>query len=136
MNNIDFITVQDIYVYALQNGLLDARIRICDGMAVSYYPDPRSICRGRYEVVIDVSALQPIEFDDLDAWAVRQYDHDREIDAVCHRTEVVRAEYIRKAQSRHNASGPQIKKITPDTPTDELPWEIYGYGPRRKRHIG
>lgn len=136
MNRIDYITVQDLYAYALQNGLLDARIRICDGMAVSYYPDPRSICRGRYEVVIDVSALQPVEFDDLDTWAVRQYDHDHEIDV-----EVKRIERIRTTQAQHNARGPQItrqtprKKITPDTPADELPWEIYGYGPRPKRHV-
>ena len=58
------------------------------------------------------------------------YDHDREIDV-----EVERVERIRTTQARHNAYGPQIKKITPDTPTDELPWKIYGYGPRHKRHV-
>ncbi|MDE6069685.1 MAG: hypothetical protein K2F92_02245 [Alistipes sp.] len=124
------MTPRELYEIAMRRNLQDAHIRICDGMAVSYYPDPRSICRGRYEVVIDVSALQPIEFDDLDAWAVRQYDHDREIDV-----EVERVERIRTTQARRNACGPQIKKITPDTPTDELPWEIYRYGPRRKQHV-
>ena len=119
----------------MQHGLLDARIRICDGMAVSYYPDPRSVSKGRYEEVIDVSALDPVEYDELDAWAMRQYEHDREIDAVCHRTEVARAEYIRKAQARRNAQGSQVVKvkITERTPADELPWAIYGYGPKRSR---
>lgn len=40
MKNPEFVTVQDLYIYAMQHNLLDARIRICDGMAVSYYPDP------------------------------------------------------------------------------------------------
>lgn len=46
-------------------------------MAVSYYPDPRALGIGRYEVVIDISANQPVEFDELDQWAQRQYDADR-----------------------------------------------------------
>ena len=58
MKQPEFITVQDLYAYAMQHNLLDARIRICDGMAVSYYPDPRSVSKGRYEAVIDVSALE------------------------------------------------------------------------------
>lgn len=36
MKNPEFVTVQDLYIYAMQHNLLDARIRICDGMAVSH----------------------------------------------------------------------------------------------------
>lgn len=135
MKNPEFVTVQDLYIYAMQHNLLDARIRICDGMAVSYYPDPRSIGKGRYEIVIDVSANQPVEYDELDAWAMRQYDHDREIDAAWQKTREARAEYMRKNQARRNAQGSQVVKvkITERTPASELPWEIYGYGPKRGR---
>lgn len=66
---ISHITVQELYDYARTRNLLDARIRICDGMAVSYYPDPRAVRQGRYEVVIDVSCNEPIEYDELDSWA-------------------------------------------------------------------
>lgn len=77
MKQPEYITVQDLYAYAKVNKLLDARIRICDGMAVSYYPDPRAVACGRYEIIIDVSANQPVEFDELDQWAQRQYESDR-----------------------------------------------------------
>lgn len=69
----DYITVRDLYAFAMANKLLDARIRICDGMAVSYYPTPQSVGRGMYEIVIDVSGDEPIEFDELDEYAQR-YD--------------------------------------------------------------
>lgn len=77
MTTPEYITVQDLYAYAKVNKLLDARIRICDGMAVSYYPDPGALGVGRFEIVIDISANQPVEFDELDQWAQRQYDADR-----------------------------------------------------------
>ncbi len=77
----DYITVRDLYGFAMTNKLLDARIRICDGMAVSYYPAPRSVGRGMYEIIIDVSADEPIEFDELDEYAQRydalESDHPR-----------------------------------------------------------
>lgn len=69
----EYITVSDLYGFAMTNKLLDARIRICDGMAVSYYPQPRSVGRGMYEIVIDVSGDEPVEFDELDEYAQR-YD--------------------------------------------------------------
>lgn len=69
MKQIEFITVLDLYAYAKENNLLDARIRICDGMAVSYYPCPRSLSKSRYEIVIDVSADEPIGYDELDECA-------------------------------------------------------------------
>ena len=65
----EYITVLDLYSFAKERNLLHARIRICDGMAVSYYPNPKSVEAGRYEIVIDVSALPTVEFDELDQWA-------------------------------------------------------------------
>lgn len=114
MSAFDYITVQDLYAYAKEHRLLDARIRISDGMAVSYYPDLGSLHRGRYEVHIDVSALDPVEYDELDAWAQRQYDTHRECENLARTARTAR------------------RKITPDTPANELPWEIYGYGRRKK----
>ena len=135
MKQPEYITVQDLYAYAKEHKLLDARIRICDGMAVSYYPNPSSVGKGRYEIVIDVSALEPIDYDELDTWAVPQYDVDLEIDAACRHIAKARAEYIRRSQARRNAKDSQIikAKITEQTPADELPWEIYGYGPYKRR---
>ncbi|MCM1300106.1 MAG: hypothetical protein NC250_01820 [Alistipes senegalensis] len=60
----DYITVRDLYGFAMTHKLLDARVRICDGMAVSYYPAPQSVGRGMYEIVIDVSGDEPVEFDE------------------------------------------------------------------------
>lgn len=40
-------------------------LRICDGMAVSFYPDPSCVTPGRYELVIDVSHLPVVEYDEL-----------------------------------------------------------------------
>lgn len=67
---MDYITVLDLYAFAKAHNLLHARIRICDGMAVSYYPDPYSMHTGRYEVVLDISNRQPVDFDELDAFAL------------------------------------------------------------------
>lgn len=59
------MTVRDLYEIAADRHLLDAPIRICDGMAVSFYPESPNVIRGRYELVIDVSDLPMIDFDDL-----------------------------------------------------------------------
>ena len=64
------MTVRELFAWAARERVLDAQIRICDGMAVSYYPELSSVKRGGYETVIDVSALEPVEFDELNAWAV------------------------------------------------------------------
>ncbi len=126
MSHPEYITVQDLYAFAKEMKLLDARIRICDGMAVSYYPDPRAVSAGRYEIIIDISANTPVEFDELDEWAQRQYANDRA--AENHRfqrdsTAESRREYIRRRQSQFNAG----------TDPDSVPWSIYGYGPYRRR---
>ncbi len=63
------MTVRELFAWAARERVLDAQIRICDGMAVSYYAELSSVKRGRYETVIDVSALEPVEFDELNAWA-------------------------------------------------------------------
>lgn len=65
MDNPEFITVQDLYYWAKTHRLLEARIRICDGMAVSFYPRPSSVSYSRYEIIVDLSADTPIEYDDL-----------------------------------------------------------------------
>lgn len=59
------MTVRELYQLADERKLLDAQIRICDGMAVSFYPEPQSLTPGCYELVIDVSDLDPIDYDDL-----------------------------------------------------------------------
>lgn len=64
------MTVRELYEYAADKRILDAPIRICDGMAVSYYPEPKSLVRGRYEIIIDVSDLDPIEYDELNTFAL------------------------------------------------------------------
>lgn len=48
-----YITVRDLYGFAMTHKLLDARIRICDGMAVSYYPKIISTKHGvKYRPII------------------------------------------------------------------------------------
>lgn len=64
------MTIRELYTWAFKNKVLDAQIRICDGMAVSFYPEPRNLRRGRYETVIDVSDCTPVEYDELDNWAL------------------------------------------------------------------
>lgn len=59
------ITPRSLYQYACKYGLEDERIRICDGMAISYFPTDLSICRSKNKVIIDVSDETPIEWDEL-----------------------------------------------------------------------
>lgn len=59
------MTVRELYQVAKSRKLLDAQIRICDGMAVSFYPEPNCITPGCYELVLDVSALPVVEYDEL-----------------------------------------------------------------------
>lgn len=137
MKTIDYITPLDLYAYAKTNNLLNARIRICDGMAVSYYPDPGTLSRGRYEVVIDVSANDPIEFDELDCYAQRldaPTENFDELDALAHAQYTAdrgaqnhrfvrdmacekRKEWLRKRQVEVN----QLRD------PDDITWPIYGY---------
>lgn len=63
------MTVFELYEFAKKHALLDAQIRVCDGMAVSMYPEISDVKRGMYEVIIDVSACDMIDFDDLTPWA-------------------------------------------------------------------
>lgn len=62
------MTPRELYEIAQRRNLLDAHIRICDGMAVHYYPETTCVQADRYEIVIDVSDLDPLGYDDLDAW--------------------------------------------------------------------
>ena len=59
------MTIRELHQIAEERRLLDAQIRICDGMAVSFYPEPSCITPGRYELVIDISALPIVEYDEL-----------------------------------------------------------------------
>lgn len=59
------MTIRELHQIAEERRLLDAQIRICDGMAVSFYPEPSCITPGRYELVIDISSLPVIEYDEL-----------------------------------------------------------------------
>ena len=66
--NAQYLTVRDLYEFASAAHLLDAPLRICDGMAVSYFPELKSLHIEHYETVIDVSDLEPIEYDELNFW--------------------------------------------------------------------
>lgn len=59
------MTIRELYQVAKERKLLDAPIRICDGMAVSFYPEKSCITPGRYELVLDISALPVVEYDEL-----------------------------------------------------------------------
>jgi len=59
------LSIRELYEWAERVRLLDAPIRICDGMAVSFYPRPICLATGRYEIIIDISGLDPVEYDDL-----------------------------------------------------------------------
>lgn len=63
------MTVRELYQWAAERRILDASIRICDGMAVSYYPEASCLQQGRYETIIDVSTITPVDYDELDGWA-------------------------------------------------------------------
>lgn len=41
----EYITVLDLYRFAKERNLLHARVRVCDGMAVSYYPTKPALRR-------------------------------------------------------------------------------------------
>lgn len=62
------MTPRELYEIALHRNLQDAHIRICDGMAVHYYPETTSVHAEHYEIVIDVSDLEPLGYDDLENW--------------------------------------------------------------------
>lgn len=62
---INYFTMRDLWLYAIENKLQDAPIRICDGMACSFYVEKSAIAKAPYTVVIDISALQLIEYDEL-----------------------------------------------------------------------
>ena len=62
------MTPKELYQWAQRRNIEDAQIRICDGMAVSMYPEMTEVRAGRYEVVIDVSTVEIIEYDDVERW--------------------------------------------------------------------
>ena len=61
------LTPRLLYEYALAHNLADCRLRICDGSAISFFPDTDSVGRSKNKLIIDVSDLTPVEFDELSA---------------------------------------------------------------------
>lgn len=61
------LTPRLLYTLAVEAGMADERIRICDGMAVSYFPRLGSLARSKKRVIIDVSLEPVVEFDELSA---------------------------------------------------------------------
>ena len=59
------LTPRILYQLAERNNLLDSPIRICDGMAISFFPDVTTVGRSISKIVIDLSTEKPIEFDNL-----------------------------------------------------------------------
>lgn len=59
------ITVAQLWAFARAHHLENAAIRICDGMACSFYVNMLSVGRAPMEIVLDVSACKLIEYDDL-----------------------------------------------------------------------
>lgn len=72
------MTTRELYQIAKTRNLLDAQIRICDGMAVSFYPEPNCITPAHYELVLDVSALPVVEYDDLPSQRLIMADNNVE----------------------------------------------------------
>lgn len=61
------LTPRTLYTIAVEHGIADCRIRICDGMAVSYFPTLDCVAKCKDRFVIDVSMKEPVEFDELSA---------------------------------------------------------------------
>lgn len=86
MDKIDFkqpLTPVLLFLFAKAYGLEKARIRICDGMAVSYFPTLDAVCRTKDKMVIDVSAEPFFEFDELsqaDTGILYTLDHNAEVE--------------------------------------------------------
>lgn len=59
------MTIYELYQYAVKHGKEHAELRICDGMAVSYYPTGKCVGLAPNEVVLDVSPIEPIDYDEL-----------------------------------------------------------------------
>ena len=61
------LTPELLYRYSLEHGLQNARLRICDGMAVSFFPRLDDVGIAKSKLIIDVSDCQPVEYDELAA---------------------------------------------------------------------
>ena len=60
-----YMTVYDLFNRALSKGQADAPLRICDAMAVSYFPIVQSVRHLKNEIIIDFSNLDMVDYDDL-----------------------------------------------------------------------
>ena len=59
------MTIRELHQIAEERRLLNAQIRSCAGLAGSFYPEPSCLTPGRYELVIDISSLPVVEYDEL-----------------------------------------------------------------------
>ena len=62
-----FMTCYDLYAPCQHRDLHTDDIRLCDGMAVSYFLTLGSVKFTKSAIVIDTNDLTPVEYDDLDA---------------------------------------------------------------------
>ena len=66
-NKVLPLTPRALYEYACAHKLEDCRIRLCDSAAISFFPTTDSVGRSKNKIIIDVSDLYPVEFDELSA---------------------------------------------------------------------
>lgn len=62
-----YMTVYDLFTRSVDKGLADAPLRLCDAMAVSYFPTVGCVRHVKNEIIIDVASLPSVEYDDLEA---------------------------------------------------------------------
>ena len=60
-----YMTVYDLYTRSRDKGLLLSPLRLCDAMAVSFYLTIGCIKHLKNEIVLDVTQLPAVEYDDL-----------------------------------------------------------------------
>ena len=67
VSNGYYMTVYDLFKRSVDKGLADAPLRLCDAMAVSYFPTVGCVRHVKNEIIIGVASLPSVEFDDLEA---------------------------------------------------------------------
>ena len=68
--NVDtkyYMTCYDLYAPCRHRDLHTDAVRLCDGMAVSYFLTCGSVKFTKSAIVIETAELSPVEYDDLDA---------------------------------------------------------------------
>lgn len=60
-----FMTVYDLFITARNRHLHGGKLRIADGMAVSYFLTNDCLKFRKNHILLDISKLTPVDFDDL-----------------------------------------------------------------------